>query len=292
MKDLIISCFTREYLFGKSKCTLIIKDSITYTLFATISVFFYINAQAGAIESHARLPKLQIKVCVTDESFISSLNSNLSMKALAWGNIILPNQTVLNGVEQLITREFNSKTPIQFYGWKLCDQVGADVYLVFFENRAAGLATFGLGYEHTPPPSETLTRKYSNGYVFIGLAPERNSLSFEENLGFRILHEFGHIVGLRHEGSRPEADLDKNCRGSLRRREKFSSSVRMLPYDPHSIMNYCFKNNLERAFSDSDLAEFRRLGPTLSKGDLATIRLVYPVSSGQSKGLFYNQNHY
>lgn len=66
-----------------------------------------------------------------------------------------------------------------------------------------------------------------------------------------ILHEFGHIAGLRHEHARPESYDDPGCKmenspsrnGRSSLTEKiFNTTETIGEYDPKSIMNYCYIN--------------------------------------------------
>ena len=95
------------------------------------------------------------------------------------------------------------------------------------------------------------------------------------------LHEFGHIVGLRHEHARPEAKIDPNCQLGLSYKpgqdplgNSANEFVRAagLPYDSVSMMNYCYMDAYEQGFLGKDI----KVG--LSKFDRQTLLKLYPGS--------------
>lgn len=89
------------------------------------------------------------------------------------------------------------------------------------------------------------------------------------------LHEFGHVAGLPHEHARKEAANDPHCRLGLSvdpaAREASGQSVRNfgLPYDPKSIMNYCFMDAYETGV-------IRVNSVSLSPLDRQVLRKLYP----------------
>jgi hypothetical protein len=98
---------------------------------------------------------------------------------------------------------------------------------------------------------------------------------------FTAVHEFGHLSGLRHEHLRPEARQDPNCsdliaRGKLLSPPEpvFETTTASGPYDPNSIMNYCWRSQLKkwgpRLFELRDPEAFHRAEqePIRGKGSL------------------------
>lgn len=81
---------------------------------------------------------------------------------------------------------------------------------------------------------------------------------FQTCVVMNAIHEFGHAVGLAHEADRP----DSVCA------QKTSDNVVKTsfgPYDPESIMNYCYNQTIVE----------KRLKPRLSDGDIATISKIF-----------------
>lgn len=54
-------------------------------------------------------------------------------------------------------------------------------------------------------------------------------------------HEFGHLIGLRHEDIHPDAAKDPQCNGKAAE-EPLSEQTKIEKYDPNSIMNRCYLN--------------------------------------------------
>lgn len=87
------------------------------------------------------------------------------------------------------------------------------------------------------------------------LYQNRNRETPHAPVNFRLwmtaLHEFGHVAGLRHEHARPEALQDPNCalrsqNGSFKKGEPIFGTTQISgPYDPNSIMNYCWLDVLK-----------------------------------------------
>jgi hypothetical protein len=90
------------------------------------------------------------------------------------------------------------------------------------------------------------------------------------------LHEFGHVAGLRHEHARPEAVTDPLCLAAKSvdvhssEREALGATARVgsRPYDPQSIMSYCYMDAYELG-----AIQIQQVG--LSLGDVKTLQSLY-----------------
>lgn len=73
------------------------------------------------------------------------------------------------------------------------------------------------------------------------LKAQSTRLSPIEQFQVAALHEFGHAAGLLHEDEREEANRSPNC-AYLNAQSPFrvSRPVPLTPYDPASVMSYCF----------------------------------------------------
>jgi len=124
------------------------------------------------------------------------------------------------------------------------------------------------------------------------------SPSTENNRNFqrKVLHEFGHILGLQHEHQSPNSSLDL---GSLIDLDKYSVSqglsksssayqlnriamsikYKATSFDDKSIMLYAIPSNL---FKDPDTAPRWTFNSELSDLDKSGIAAMYPKSGGLS----------
>lgn len=93
-----------------------------------------------------------------------------------------------------------------------------------------------------------------------------------------IVHEFGHVAGLRHEHIHPDAKEDPQCQGdsspiNLNKPDKlekiYDTAIFHTDYDHESIMNYCYYFR-RRPEIDQGL-KF-----VLSPNDIKTLQEMYP----------------
>ena len=115
-------------------------------------------------------------------------------------------------------------------------------------------------------------------------------LNNEDQSRYEILHVFGHVLGLIHEHQTPTADLDFDWDRAYRHyaappnywsKEMVDQNLRPVeeadvayankPFDPHSVMLYPFPGEIMISGRPVE-----RGGSTLSQGDIALIRKIYP----------------
>lgn len=91
-----------------------------------------------------------------------------------------------------------------------------------------------------------------------------------------LIHELGHIAGLRHEHARDEAETDKGCkfersasqgRSSLHENLFITTDISNY-YDSKSFMNYCYINFNRKEINSNEL-------PILSKQDKEELKSLY-----------------
>jgi hypothetical protein len=174
---------------------------------------------------------------------------------VCWGkNVHLPLTRIkpehLNSDEQFFNNQENDKkiikdaivsnynfdsTGIELTGWRNCDDnpghVNEDVILLLnsagkYDETSDSRASIG---KNSNKKSFVLIRKLS--------VAKANFLKPDEHLKFISLHEFGHLLGLRHEDSHPEAPI--------RSQEALSENVLILSgYDSMSVMSYRFMDTM------------------------------------------------
>lgn len=149
-------------------------------------------------------------------------------------------------IQKVVQAEFNkTRTGIYFTGWKSCElDPSADTVLITINSTKLPLGRSSVGrsevyqYETQALPQDKKT------FVLLNMSPAVGSvLSYESELTFTAVHEFGHLAGLRHENINPEANSDSNCTESeIGPEVSQDSAVYLSPYDPSSVMNYCLYN--------------------------------------------------
>lgn len=168
-------------------------------------------------------------------------------------------------VQAIIEQEYiEARTGISFYGWEECDDSDGDLNKVeiYQDNEmlqpnvklahfrtfiAEGFSNIGQGSNRTK--NDNLIgfferdRELKVIYLLYRPTLDMNSgLNYGaiDHLKMNALHEFGHTAGLRHEHMRREAQFDENCVGVSFDEKQDDTTVFYEPYDPYSVMNYCW----------------------------------------------------
>jgi hypothetical protein len=174
-------------------------------------------------------------------------------------------------VRKLIEKHYSKDiTVIHFTGWDSCEKSTADVTLLGITNILVKQNIMSVPRQHI-----SLTANYE-GRSSIGMSAFDDDNNWSKgvqgsqklilknlNIG-TILHEFGHLAGLRHEHPRSiTADSKPNCleyvtnEKSIAEEELSSLTSSYTNYDDFSIMNYCYIFNFDHynknAYSFLDL---------------------------------------
>ncbi len=213
-------------------------------------------ALAGTIQPHSAWPNQDVSVCFSPgEAFnVSSVDGPFTGMSAEW---TATEKTRFQAwAEEQYTAE---RTGIHFTGWGDCDETAdANVVLYVTESRQGELG----GRASLGTTGKVRNRPAARGYVWI-----KRSNFYKTT----VIHELGHVAGLRHEHERREVLTDPECTWVLQHGptdEQFAFFERIHEpfgsYDADSLMNYC------------NVAQ--RIGaPTiLSEGDVATLRHLYP----------------
>ncbi len=264
-------------------------------LFALAPVLFSTAVNAGIIEPNVIWDKKELKTCFFDD------NSQLAHTILETKKNTKENfdfspkklrKSQKQAVYDVISKEFSaSRTGIYFTGFQDCSKVRNPDVIVMraaskiilldtpsFRGRAV-IGEAGVFQTYTEFNPKTGASEYvmdKDGTFHEGFFEKSGKTAFvalrTTNYG-TIVHEFGHVAGLRHEHIREEAANDKNC-GDFRvvwpTKEKLYDTAQMeTNYDAKSIMNYCYlQSRSGRVFEEN-------VGNILSAGDIQTLKAHY-----------------
>jgi hypothetical protein len=253
--------------------------------FKLIYCFLSISpVHAGIYEPHTLWDKQNLVTCFfSDESDLQE--TTLESSAQAKSNFgVLPkklSRSKKKKVREATMRDFTpARTGIHFSGFKDCSETqNPDViimkagakFLLFNDFKWGGMATIGENGLRSFKPN------IGRGYFEKRKQPSYVILkSFAASV---IVHEFGHVAGLRHEHINPEAMEDKNCHNrrsqlDMSQPEKLekagATAVFHTEYDSNSIMNYC---HMTVNFSQINRGDQQ----VLSTKDVETLKEMYPL---------------
>ena len=258
----------------------IMKSTLWTTLAALLTIT---SATAGIIEPKTVWDKKRITACFYNEK--SQLDgTSVGSYDLARSRFRFRPKELSRREKQkvvdVVMRNFSeARTGIHFVGFKDCSET-SNYDVVVMEAKG-----------NIP----LLSRPSFNGRAVIGEDGELASLAngdtgFFEKSGRiptvaltvqkagTIVHEFGHVAGLRHEHIHDDAFGDKNCENPIipldfekpeSIEKPHSTTLFYTNYDSQSIMNYCW---LIPNHSKLD----RTKGVILSQKDIATLKKFYP----------------
>lgn len=254
------------------------------TILTTFSVFLSLqSAQSGIIEPKTIWDKKRIVACFYNEK--SQLNGtsvgsyDQAREIFRFRPKELSKREKQKVVDVVMKNFSEQRTGIHFVGFKDCSQT-QEFDVVVMEAKG-----------NIP----LLSRPSFNGRAVIGEAGELSSLANGDSGFFdksgriptvaltvqkagTIVHEFGHVAGLRHEHIHEDAFDDRNCENPIipldfdkpeSIEKPHSTTLFYTDYDSQSIMNYCW---LIPNHGKLD----REKGVILSQKDIETLKKFYP----------------
>ena len=240
-----------EFLM-ESPTNLIMKFFIV--IIVLLNLYFQV-ALASISDPSVIWNKNYINVCWQDNIPLNeSLFTESQWRRLNSANNFLFKETATNKnfIKDIIEIEFNiSKTGVQFIGWEICnDYIETDVVIITVRSQEHPLGRASVGRSHTNDEvgRREILPKDKKAFVFLNLIDVPNSnMKYLDEVAYTAVHEFGHLAGLTHENTHPEASNDPNCTEEDLFPDFSQETVNYLTdYDPSSIMNYCLYNFLSK----------------------------------------------
>jgi hypothetical protein len=293
-----------------------------FFLFSTSSVLFFcqekfksnseqsVSTSEGIYEKNAAWREKIIEVCFATEAdaqklipvFFESLKDKLATSLSTrnanilsgkMGKAISFSKSERMNIQSLIELNFpTGKSVFEFKGWKECDisDMGqfalSKVKLVLLRGQNLGNLTSSIGQSFASKEGYSANLFDQKMGIIVSFDEEcQIAKNLEECKKGVTLHEFGHLLGLRHEDAHADAKADPLCRvnfatgtnesekssnsdalGEFPFKETLSSTSVSLKYDTQSIMNRCHLFAFFRGDKRSNLKKIE-----LSTGDKAAI---------------------
>lgn len=226
-------------------------------------------------------------------------------------------------LQQHIQGEFSTtRTGINFTGWNVCNgtedvillTVDLDTQFVPHDRldfTPSGVASIGQDGKLERGIFSKTRKGLAPNYAAITI-PHPDSLRAQDWFTIKrgLIHELGHVAGLKHEQGREEIKSYPQCQEYVGERLTRSSLLTGI-YDQYSVMNYCHTSEIRRSggggrspnkktlaqqipdplvikvFEQSTGTFFEYL-PALSSGDVHALRCLYLYHPEQKKKLCHS----
>jgi hypothetical protein len=174
---------------------------------------------------------------------------------VCWENPDLKFNNQMLSVRRAITDSWEYASAVRFTGWEKCAEENSGIHILIDDAANNGPHTKGLG--------NRLDRKKDGMVLNFTFQNWKPACGFPIDTCIKAIavHEFGHALGFAHEHNRADrpGECDKSTQGS-------NGTLILTPYDPDSVMNYCFEKN----------------DGTLSKYDKEGVSAVYGFPKNES----------
>ncbi len=218
---------------------------------ASLLFLFSIKLMAGVADPAFAWHKKSVSVCWQDAVPLKEeLFTNSQWPKLSSTSTYLVNLSTdwKKKIQNAIDSEFTlNKTGVNFVGWKSCENLPkADAVIIIAKSteHPLGRASVGRSEHLLEEGRRGVIPDGKKAFVFLNIIEVSGSkLTYEQEVIYSAIHEFGHLAGLNHENTNPSAGSDPNCTEDDLYPEFGQETFQYLTdYDPSSIMNYCFYN--------------------------------------------------
>lgn len=155
-------------------------------------------------------------------------------------------------MQNLVQTNWDDNISVDFIGWKLCSETKTPDIVVI--NSGKDLIIDGISYGGYTSPIGMPSNE--NDIATVTVAFEQCNLDYFRwtCVGSTMIHEFGHVLNLSHEQSRPDTpEWCSKAVESFGYRPGTNPDQNLIgPWDPFGIMNYC--SQVEQA-SEWDIKE-------------------------------------
>lgn len=200
---------------------------LMYLFTFTLMIFLSLSTKAG-VSVKKYWDKEAIKVCFADKKTNVVIEGTPNILA-NW------KEEQKRNIQKMIENEYRAeRTGYQFVGFKDCkDTINPDVLILRLPTLSpVGLARNGMATTGPTSVQASTTYKSARGIViFSSTGLKRPST---------VVHEFGHILGLMHEHSHPDAmaEARSGCHHYTKTTRQ-ENRYFYTPFDETSVMNYC-----------------------------------------------------
>lgn len=249
-------------------------------LLTLTTLFSLTSVTAGIIEPHTLWEKNDLSVCFYErESQLKNTNIESEQVARETFDFVPKKLSKRERVKikEAVLRNFTPElTGIHFVGFKSCDQM-PDADIVVLEGRSKVFLFDTPGFNGRATIGENgifSIRRVDGVKGFWMKSSKKPTVVLRTTKAGTVIHEFGHIAGLRHEHIHEDSINDENCHKYSvtldfnKLEEQYDSKDIYTEYDPQSIMNYCWLQTRRNQLAKHD-------GVILSQKDIDTLRHYY-----------------